>query len=130
MGKLFLALVVAWSSVSFAGFGTTYSGTADCGWAQDWPRENSATIFNQDCQVSLSVAPDGYNAAGQLVGDINWTVSDMRFMGTYFQIGQKLYLDFPHKKYSGFRGARSYNDRYGRSCLVIDGSREVVLCSR
>ncbi len=106
----FLTIVVlAFAQTAQAGYATSYRGVADCGWAQDWPRETSTQIFNQNCNVTLTLSPDGRNRSGQIEGSMEWIVSDMVFTGTYIQSGSQLYLDFHGKRYSNYRGAKIFN---------------------
>ncbi len=104
MSKLIIVVGMLVQLSAFAGYGTSYRAVADCGYAQDWPRENYTTPHHRNCNVTLTLSPDGRDAYGDIVGDVQWIVSDMMFSGTYIQRGGKLYFDFHGKKYSAYRG--------------------------
>lgn len=120
---LMLALLLANAS-AYAGFSTTYRGVADCGNAEGWPRENWTTPSYTRCNISLRMAADGRDRSGDIVGDMDFTVGDMRFSGTFIQQGSQIYLDFHGKKYRHYRGATMY--RGGQVGITIGGRRVIL----
>ncbi len=128
LGRIFSCVMVLGLSVpAFAGFASTYSGRADCGAAQDWPRENVTEIWNQQCNVSLTLSPDGLDQWGRLAGDVQFIVSDMSFRGSYIEQNGRIYLDFDQKSYQNYRGATRLKRFNGSSYIVATIGRDRVV---
>ena len=122
MKKLFFVLTLFVGVNAFAGFATTYTGTADCG-IQDWPRDNSMRPFGRNCHIRISVAPVGRDRWNRMTGDFDITIEDMRFSASYIQVGSTMYVDFPYKQYSGYRTVTIGRDRRGNQYLYVPAGR-------
>lgn len=127
----FLMGLMVFAVNSYGGFATHYRGQMDCGVAEDWPQENFTSPTGTLCSVDLKLSPDGYDQYNRLIGDVEFTVSDMQFIGTYIETDGQIYLDFHNKKYQHYRGAKRQRWADGRTSIEFTaGSRRVRLFDR
>ncbi len=101
LSAMLLSLLI--SSSALASNALVFSGVADCGWAQDWPRDREFSMWNENCRVSLSLLPTERFTNGTSSGDVEWQISDMIFVGRYFRSGSTIEIYFNNAEYRGPR---------------------------